>query len=118
MSRTDAFVMGRDDSCGFCYHDSMTSKRATPNKPERRGRGQLLVCNIDLVLKEKLKRRAAKHGRSMEEEVRDILRDALKDERKPGKGLGTRIAERFKGLGLRQGDFPRLEIRPHVPKFD
>lgn len=85
---------------------------------DRKKASQLLVRNIDDRLKRKLRRRAEQNGHSMEEEVRDILRDAVKDERKPKRGLGTRIAELFKGAGLREEDFPRLEIRPRVPKFD
>ena len=37
----------------------------------------LIVRNIDDALKEKLRLRAARHGRSMEEEARTILKDAL-----------------------------------------
>ncbi len=36
----------------------------------------------------------------MEQEIRDILRAAVKDEARPRKGLGTEIAELFKGVGL------------------
>jgi antitoxin FitA len=63
---------------------------------------QLLVRNLDDEVKKRLQRRAARHGRSMEEEVREILRAAV-DRDEPGPsapGLGTRIAERFAGLGL------------------
>ena len=35
---------------------------------------QLIVRNLEDAVKRKLKRRAARHGRSMEEEIRDILR--------------------------------------------
>jgi antitoxin FitA len=79
---------------------------------------QIRVRDIDDSVKEKLKKLAKKHGRSMEEEVRDILRDAVKDFGRPEKGLGTRIAERFKGIELDQ-DIPELRgftIKP--PKFD
>ena len=65
---------------------------------------QFVVRNIDDSTKAKLQRRAARHGRSMEEEVRDILRDAVKDEARPPRDLGTRIAERFKGCGLRDDE--------------
>lgn len=79
---------------------------------------QLIVRNLDEAVKRKLKRRAEKHGHSMEKEVRDILRDALKDEGKPEKGLGTRIAERFKGIELEQ-DIPELRgFTIQTPKFD
>ena len=78
---------------------------------------QLLVRNIDLSLKRHLKRRAERNGHSMEQEVRNILRNALKEEGKPQKGLGTRIAERFAGLGITE-DIPKLKIKLRVPKFD
>jgi plasmid stability protein len=54
----------------------------------------------------------------MEEEVRDILRNAAKDESGPSEGLGTAIAKRFKRIGLTE-DIPELRgftIEP--PKFD
>jgi antitoxin FitA len=79
---------------------------------------QVIVRNLDDSVKRKLQRRAAKHGRSMEEEIRDILRDAVKDDGKPEKGLGTRIAERFRGIEL---DEPIREFRGYTiepPKFD
>ena len=65
---------------------------------------QLVVRNIEESVKTKLQRRAKRHGRSMEEEVREILRDATKDEAKSGKGLGTEIAELFRGIGLRPSE--------------
>jgi plasmid stability protein len=52
----------------------------------------------------------------MEEEVRAILRDAVKEEARPKSGLGTRIAARFTGIGLRKGEeIPEMrghKIRP------
>jgi antitoxin FitA len=80
--------------------------------------GQILVRKVDDTLKRKLQRRAERHGHSMEEEVRNILRNAVKDESKPEKGLGTMIAKRFRGLGLRDGDIQELRIEPRIPKFD
>ena len=47
---------------------------------------QLVVRNLDEEVKAKLRRRAAAHGRSMEEEVRAILRDAVKEEVRPRAG--------------------------------
>ena len=63
---------------------------------------QLLVRNLDDDVKERLQRRAALHGRSMEEEVRTILRAAADQdvETQPSVGLGTHIAQRFAGLGM------------------
>ena len=40
--------------------------------------GQFIVRNLEDDVKARLKRRAAHHKRSMEEEVRHILRDAVK----------------------------------------
>lgn len=71
---------------------------------------QILVRDIEDDVKERLQRRAARHGQSMEAEVRDILRDVVKDERPVGDGLGTRIAARFRGIGLREGEeIPELQ---------
>ena len=68
---------------------------------------QLVVRNIEEDVKIGLRRRAAGHGRSMEEEVRDILRNAVKDEAGTTPPLGSRLAARFTGLGL-DGDIPEL----------
>ena len=81
---------------------------------------QLIVRNLDEEVKARLRRRAAAHGHSLEEEVRVILRDAVKDEARAKGGLGTRIAARFSGIGLREGEdlpeFRGYSIRP--PTFD
>jgi len=75
---------------------------------------QLLVRNLDEDVKRRLQERAARRGRSKEEEVRDILRTAaaLDDQPRP-EPLGTRIARRFAGLGLHE-DLP--ELRGHAAR--
>lgn len=75
---------------------------------------QLLVRNLDDDVKVKLQRRARRHGRSTEEEVRDILRNAVKDENGPRPGLGSRLAARFAGVGLAE-DVPELRGQPPRP---
>ncbi|HTS56846.1 MAG TPA: hypothetical protein VMH03_04815 [Terriglobales bacterium] len=72
--------------------------------------GQLVVRNIENVVKARLQRRARRHGRSMEEEVRDILRAAVSAEDVPNGGLGTDIARLFKKTGL---DSDVAELRGH-----
>jgi plasmid stability protein len=66
---------------------------------------QLVVRNLEQDVKTRLQKRAKKHGRSMEEEVRDILRAAVKNQstskEKKEVGFGTRFASYFKGIGLR-----------------
>lgn len=68
---------------------------------------QFTVRNLEDDVKARLKRRAARHGSSMEEEVRQILRNAVKDENQPAARLGSRIAARFAGAGLTD-DLPEL----------
>ncbi len=65
---------------------------------------QLIVRNLERSVKQRLKRRAARNGRSMEEEVREILRNAAREEPPPATGLGTEIAALFKGIGLKEGE--------------
>jgi antitoxin FitA len=70
------------------------------------GMAQILVRGVDDDVKERLKARAKKHGRSLEAEARAILADAAKDRRPPDrprekkKGFGTLMHERFKNSGL------------------
>jgi antitoxin FitA len=68
---------------------------------------QLIVRNLDDDVKAKLRRRARRHGRSTEEEVRDILRNAVRREAEPVSPLGTRLKQRFAGAGL-DADIPEL----------
>ena len=72
---------------------------------------QFIVRRLEDDLKARLKRRAERHGRSMEEEVRHILRNAAKEENRPVPKLGSRIAARFKKAGLTV-DLPELRGQP------
>ncbi len=74
---------------------------------------QLMVRNLDDDVALRLKQRAARRGRSMEEEVRRVLRDSVRDELDEAP-LGTRIAARFAGLGF-TGDLPELRGSEAVP---
>ena len=58
---------------------------------------QLVVRNLEDRVKARLQRRAKRNGRSMEEEVRDILRNAANERDAPTVGLGTQIASLFRG---------------------
>jgi antitoxin FitA len=70
---------------------------------------QILVRNLEDRLKVRLQRRARRHGTSMEEEAREILRNALREDGVPAGGLGTEIANMFRGVGLKEGeDIPEL----------
>jgi antitoxin FitA len=80
---------------------------------------QLLVRNLDDDVKARLRVLAAEHGRSMEEEVRAILRQAVEAERPRTPGLGTRMAARFAKNGLRDGEtIPELRGDLRSVEFD
>jgi len=72
---------------------------------------QFVVRHLEDDVKSRLKRRAERHGRSMEEEVRHILRNAAKEENRPVARLGSRIAARFRNAGL-TADLPELRGQP------
>ena len=62
---------------------------------------QLVVRNLEEDVKVRLQRRATRHGHSMEEEVRDILRNAVRrSEEEGGAALGSRLRDRFASIGL------------------
>ena len=75
--------------------------------------GQLVVRNLENEVKTRLQRRAKRHGRSMEEEVRDILRSAVSEEEIPSGGLGTEISRLFVKAAL---DVDVAELRGHAIK--
>lgn len=72
---------------------------------------QFIVRHLEDHVKARLKRRAERHGRSMEEEVRYILRNAVKEENQRVPKLGSRIAARFAKAGLTT-DLPELRGQP------
>jgi plasmid stability protein len=59
----------------------------------------MTIRNLDAQLKLRLRVRAARHGRSMEDEARDILRAALATERKRPRSLVDSIRARIEPLG-------------------
>jgi plasmid stability protein len=72
---------------------------------------QILIRQLDDDVKARLQRRARQNGRSTEEEVREILRNAVRGEEKAPARLGSRIAARFTNIGL---DDEILELRGPV----
>ncbi len=72
----------------------------------------MTIRNIDDDLKSRLRVRAAENGRSMEAEVRQILKTALdRDQAEnrpvPEKGLGTWIHEHFAEIGGVELNIPK-----------
>ena len=78
----------------------------------------ITIRNLDDDVKTRLRIRAAEKGRSMEEEARLILREAVGREEAPAKGLGTAIHERFKPLGGVELELPPREPMREPPRFD
>ena len=80
---------------------------------------QILIRKVDERVKTRLQHRAKRNGRSMEAEAREILRNTLREEDMPQYGMGTEIANMFRGIGLREGEeIPTLHFRMEVPKFE
>ena len=77
----------------------------------------ITIRNLDDTLKQRLRMLAAEHGRSMEEEVRDILRRSVG--RSPSRAnLGEAIHQRFAALGGAEVDLPPREPMAEPPRFD
>lgn len=68
---------------------------------------QLVVRNLEAEVKRRLMKRAQRHGHSMEEEARNILRSAVRDEGRSATKLGSRLGSRFAGVGL-DAEIPEL----------
>ena len=69
----------------------------------------MTIRNIDAQLKARLRVQAAVHGRSMEEEARDILRSALSVEPASGQSLVESIRARLAPVGGVELDIPPRE---------
>jgi len=79
---------------------------------------QLLVRNLEDDVKKKLQDRARRHGHSTAEEVREILRNAVRGEDGARQPLGSRLAARFSGIGLDE-EIPELRGQePRPAEFD
>ncbi len=78
--------------------------------------GSITIRNLDDSLKSRLRVQAAVHGRSMEDEARDILRSALSREPGRQRNLAAAIRARFAPLGgVELPVMPRDAMRkPHT----
>ncbi len=77
----------------------------------------ITIRNLDDRLKTRLRIRAAEHGRSMEEEVRQILRLVIGVPAE-NRNLGEVIHRRFAAIGGVELDLPDREPMPEPPSFD
>jgi plasmid stability protein len=79
---------------------------------------QLVVRNLEESVKRRLQKRARRCGRSLEGEVREILRSAAAETMRDGvmPGFGTRFAGYFKDIGVDLERLPRND--PRSPDFE
>ncbi len=77
----------------------------------------LTVRQFDDELKEQLRIKAAHNHRSMEAEVRAILKSALLAESAPASGLGSAIHDLFKGEEGVDLQLPERSMAREIPDF-
>ena len=74
------------------------------------------IRNLDEKTKARLRVRAARHGRSMEEEARTLLRTALLEEAAAAGNIADAIRARFRRLGGIELRLPAREPMREPPK--
>jgi antitoxin FitA len=77
----------------------------------------ITIRNLDDDVKRRLRIRAAGHGRSMEEEAREILREVVGEERR-SQNLAAAIRARVAPLVGVELDLPLREPMRDPPAFD
>jgi plasmid stability protein len=78
----------------------------------------ITIRRLEDSTKQRLRVRASRNGRSMEEEARQILKIALAEKGATGLNLAESIRKRFAPFGgLNLPDIPRGPMRP-PPDFD
>ena len=77
----------------------------------------LTIRQLDEKTKTRLRVRAAHHGRSMEEEAREILRSALRASPAENENLAEAIRRRFAPLGGVELELPRRDAVRQPPDF-
>jgi antitoxin FitA len=78
----------------------------------------ITIRNLDDAVKAQLRVRSAQHGRSMEDEAREILRIALAENSQPPGNLAASIRAKFKTFS--EFDMPEILREPlrEPPSFD
>jgi len=76
----------------------------------------ITIRNLDPQIKSRLRIRAAQHNRSMEEEVRSILRVTLAEASGPSQNLAEAIRRRFEPLGGVELRLPSREPMREPPQ--
>jgi len=81
------------------------------------GMASITIRRLDDGVKARLRIRAARHGRSMEEEARQVLSAALQEEPKSTLNLAEAIRRRIAPLGGVDLELPIREPIRRPPKF-
>lgn len=76
----------------------------------------ITIRNLDDEIKQRLRVRAAEHGRSMEEEAREILRRAIGEDAPP-RNLAAAIRARVASSDRVDLDLPAREPMRDPPQF-
>lgn len=77
----------------------------------------MTIRNLDDAVKQRLRMRAAQHGRSMEDEARDILRSSLSTESARATSLVDVIRARIEPLGGVELELPSREPVRKPPRL-
>lgn len=77
----------------------------------------ITIRNLDDSLKRRLRMLAARHGCSMEHEVREILRVTLANRTAPAPNLAEAVRRRFEPLGGVELKVPQREPTRKPPGF-
>lgn len=75
------------------------------------------VRNLDESVKQKLRLRAARHGWSMEQEIRRILQQTVAPEQAGEAGFAQRVHQRFAALELAGLPIPDRRPARRPPEF-
>jgi antitoxin FitA len=78
----------------------------------------MTIRNLDEKLKARLRVQAAKHGRSMEDEARDILKSALSTTSARASNLVKSIRRRLESAGAVNLEIPPRETMREPPRFE
>jgi plasmid stability protein len=108
--------MPKNRGAGQFMTTAVYASIAVNDSEMERAMATLTIRNLDDGVKAQLRVEAARHGRSMEEEVRVILQNALAKTTSTT-GFGSRIHQRFVSLGDKGLTLPDRTERPRAAKF-
>jgi len=106
---------GVDDLCYLTLMTSMINMLSMINGGRM---ASMTIRDLDERLKARLRVQAAQHGRSMEDEARDILRTALSTERSRSGTLVDSIRARIEALGGVELEIAPREAMREPVNFD